>query len=225
MKARKVRVRTVFMLGSTSNHPVQREIDQEYDLFRDIVQEDMIDSYQNLTRKTIMGLKWVTNHCRQAKFAIKADDDVILNMPRIINMLSKAPLHNYTAGHAYVNAAVIRNKHDKFYTSKEFYPNSTYPPYLTGAAYIMSTDLVEATYRTAVTTTLFPWEDVFVGMCLQKMGIKIKTTGYFICVHGENNFCYSGKEEWKLFAVFYNLSEKLMLQAWQSLSPYGTFTG
>ncbi|XP_071506565.1 beta-1,3-galactosyltransferase 1-like [Diadema antillarum] len=204
----------------TSDDAVQSKIDQEYELYRDIVQEDMIDSYQNLTRKTIMGLKWVTNHCRQAKFAIRIDDDVILNVPRIVDMLSKAPLHNYTAGNALFTSPAIRDKNSKFYISKEFYPESIYPPYLTGQAYIMSTDLVEATYRTALTTRLFPWEDVFVGLCFQKMGIKITRDDYFVCFHAAKNFCNAAKDKWKLYAVYFDLSENLMRQAWQSLSPY-----
>lgn len=38
-------------------------INQESDYFGDIVQESFLDSYNNLTLKSIMMLKWVTTNC------------------------------------------------------------------------------------------------------------------------------------------------------------------
>ena len=41
------------------------------------------DSYYNLTLKTVMGLKWVKDHCSQARFVMKTDDDIFVNLPKL----------------------------------------------------------------------------------------------------------------------------------------------
>lgn len=70
--------RLVFMLGSTHDQELARRIDLENDLYNDIVQQDFLDSYRNLTLKSIMALDWVVKHCPNAKYVLKTDDDVIV---------------------------------------------------------------------------------------------------------------------------------------------------
>lgn len=59
----------VFLLGlpASENHTdVQSQIEEEVKMYGDIIQEDFIDSYNNLTLKSIMMLKWVTNKCKDS---------------------------------------------------------------------------------------------------------------------------------------------------------------
>lgn len=59
----------VFLLGlpASENHTdVQMQIEEEVKMYGDIIQEDFIDSYNNLTLKSIMMLKWVTNNCKDS---------------------------------------------------------------------------------------------------------------------------------------------------------------
>lgn len=178
---RKGAMLTVFLLGATSNSTLQREIDSEATRYGDIVQEDFVDSYQNLTRKTVMGLKWVTNYCRHAQYAMKIDDDTMMNQRRFRDgVLEKAPLTNYTAGRALVGTNSVRKKESKFYLSEEYYPSPTFTPYMDGPAYLLSTDLVEKVYKTALTTPIFKWEDAFLGMCMQKAGVQIRGIEQFL---------------------------------------------
>ncbi|XP_003724867.2 beta-1,3-galactosyltransferase 5 [Strongylocentrotus purpuratus] len=178
---RKGAMLTVFLLGATSNATLQREIDSEATRYGDIVQEDFVDSYQNLTRKTVMGLKWVTNYCRHAQYAMKIDDDTMMNQRRFRDgVLEKAPLTNYTAGKALVGTNSVRKKESKFYLSEEYYPSPTFPPYMDGPAYLLSTDLIEKVYKTALTTPIFKWEDAFLGMCMQKAGVQIRGIEQFL---------------------------------------------
>ncbi|XP_030854501.1 beta-1,3-galactosyltransferase 1-like [Strongylocentrotus purpuratus] len=152
-------VRTVFMLGTTNDPVLQSKINAEASIYGDIVQEDFIDSYLNLTRKTVMGFKWVTEHCRHGKFAMKIDDDTMLNKARILEFILQAPSRGVVIGNVNLDMPVVRSRYGewgKYRISKNFYPASKYPPYLSGPAFIMSTDLVEATFRAALTTPLFP---------------------------------------------------------------------
>nr|XP_054756522.1 uncharacterized protein LOC129262430 [Lytechinus pictus]XP_054756523.1 uncharacterized protein LOC129262430 [Lytechinus pictus] len=163
---------TVFLLGKTFNATLQRMIDEEAQKHNDILQEDFIDTYANLSRKTVMGLKWVTNHCRHAYFAMKIDDDSMINQGRFLWIFKESSFTNWTASETMWEAPVLRSNLSKYYISKEYYPAPTYPPYMNGPGYVMSSDLVEAGYHMALKTPLFPWEDVFLGTCFKKMGFK-----------------------------------------------------
>ncbi len=55
--------------------------------YGDLVQENFIDSYRNLTLKTLMGIRWASIHCSNAKFVVKIDDDVIINPFYLLNYL------------------------------------------------------------------------------------------------------------------------------------------
>lgn len=56
-------VKVLFLIGETPSNETQLRIVQESDMFGDVIQESFIDSYNNLTLKTIMMLKWVTTNC------------------------------------------------------------------------------------------------------------------------------------------------------------------
>ena len=53
----------------------QSYIKEEFDKYGDTVQGNFIDSYQNLTHKAVLGLRWLSQFCPEAAYAIKADDD------------------------------------------------------------------------------------------------------------------------------------------------------
>ena len=75
-----VKVRVVFVMGKTfDKEEVQSSLEYEAEQYGDIVQEDFLDSYKNLTYKGIGALKWVTKYCSHAKFVLKADDDIFVN--------------------------------------------------------------------------------------------------------------------------------------------------
>lgn len=57
------RVRAVFLVGQTGDNETQAKIVDESRLHDDVIQESFLDSYNNLTLKTIMMLKWVTSNC------------------------------------------------------------------------------------------------------------------------------------------------------------------
>ena len=59
------------MMGIPTYMEDQHIIEEEHKLYGDIVQGSFIENYKNLTLKGIMGLKWVSQHCQEAAFAIK----------------------------------------------------------------------------------------------------------------------------------------------------------
>lgn len=65
------RTRTIFLVGTPTDAKDQEIVTKEYHQYGDIIQGSFIESYKNLTIKGIMGLRWVSEFCPQAKFAIK----------------------------------------------------------------------------------------------------------------------------------------------------------
>ena len=56
-------VKIVFLIGQPQSNDTQQKIINESDMYGDVIQESFIDSYNNLTLKTIMMLKWVNGNC------------------------------------------------------------------------------------------------------------------------------------------------------------------
>ena len=57
-------VKVVFMLGNSINDSLQENVVQEAHEHGDIVQESFLDTYANLTIKSLMLLKWFTTSCK-----------------------------------------------------------------------------------------------------------------------------------------------------------------
>lgn len=56
-------IKILFLVGQTLDNDTQNRIFNESELYGDMIQESFIDSYNNLTLKTIMMLKWVNDNC------------------------------------------------------------------------------------------------------------------------------------------------------------------
>lgn len=56
-------IRTVFLLGQTENNETQDRITNESRLHNDLIQESFSDSYNNLTLKSVMMVKWINTNC------------------------------------------------------------------------------------------------------------------------------------------------------------------
>ena len=82
-----------FFVGQIRDGPGKRKLKEqmryENEMYRDIVQEDYIDSYRNLTYKALSGARWVASHCPQAKLVLKADDDALVDLPCLLQQVYK----------------------------------------------------------------------------------------------------------------------------------------
>jgi hypothetical protein len=77
--------------------------------------------------KTIMGFKWASKYCTNAKFVMKVDDDVVVNSYKLIKYLKKLldddpNLNNTIMGRYFPTSPVNRNPNSKFYTPISEYP-------------------------------------------------------------------------------------------------------
>ncbi|RNA03629.1 beta-1-3-galactosyltransferase 1-like [Brachionus plicatilis] len=172
-------IRTVFLVGLSNNVSINQLLAEESQTYEDIVQEDFIDSYENLTLKTIMGLKWLTEYCSNAKFALKTDDDVVVNMPVLERYIEKLECDKVYMGYTEVRPRVNRKKESKFYISEKEYEKKFYDSYQFGVGYFLSKDLYSKFYNESLYTKYLKFEDVYVGMLAKKLNVKPKKKNRF----------------------------------------------
>ncbi|XP_045211243.2 beta-1,3-galactosyltransferase 1-like [Mercenaria mercenaria] len=158
-------IKVIFLLGIIDNSIDQDNIEKEFKLFGDIVQGSFVDSYYNLSHKSVMGYKWATERCRNAKYVIKTDDDIVINMFRIF----KSDIHMLSVNQNHVHclrltrSIVFREKRSKWFVeSNQFKGRTFYPPYCSGQYVLMLNVIVPYLYESASQTPLFWIDDVFI---------------------------------------------------------------
>ena len=154
-------VTLAFLLGNVnaSNNHVQI---YESERFQDIVHGDFLDTYENLTRKSLMGLKWVTTYCSEAEYIFKVDDDVFVHIPRLVELLKKSPADQTGAiyGRLLMRSSVQRT--GRWALSVKDYPMRFLPPYMSGSRYVISSNIARKLLAVSMYFPYLPIEDVFI---------------------------------------------------------------
>ncbi|XP_037958044.1 myb-like protein P [Teleopsis dalmanni] len=167
-------VSIAFMLGSNTNETLNLALTHENFIYGDLIRGHFVDSYNNLTLKTISALEWVDEHCSRAKYLLKTDDDMFINVPKLLAFLdghSKEKRVIY--GRLAKKWKPIRNKKSKYYVSTGQFGAPVFPPFNTGPAYVMTTDIVHELYTRSLHQVYLKLEDVFTtGIVAQQLGIK-----------------------------------------------------
>lgn len=219
-------VRVVFLIGrSESEQHLGNEskfrLKQEADQYDDLIQENFIDTYNNLTVKSVMMLKWVNKHCSdKSQFLMKCDDDTFVNVPNLLHYLIGGTipiynatvqyhdiisykvmspanrlnlLHNFLMGYMFCFVKPVANISSKWYAPFYMYPGDTYPKYLSGASYLMSSDVIGRLYDAALNTSLFHLEDVYItGICAEQINLPRHHNALFCFDHSKNVCSFRG---------------------------------
>ena len=169
-------MRIVFILGKPQKDSTQALIEHENVLHGDIVQGKFIDSYHNLTHKGVLGLRWVTEHCGHAKIIVKVDDDVFLNIFKLMdNMLteySKISRQIMCAVRAKGTSKIQRGSGKWKVDEGEFFNMTHFPvTYCNGFFVVMTGDIIPELYTAAKVTPFFWIDDVYIfGQLPHKAG-------------------------------------------------------
>lgn len=167
------RVVTFFLLGTSPNP--KDLISEEFATYKDFIQKDFLDTYYNLTLKTLMGLEWITQYCPQTHYVMKTDTDMFVNPFYLVELLMrKNQTSNLFTGFLKPNDSPIRNVQSKWYVSKAEYDGDKYPPFCSGTGYVFSVDVAQKIYNISFSIPLFKLEDVYVGICLDRLNITLK---------------------------------------------------
>lgn len=168
-------VRTIFLLGSaTDRHgpSLQQLVAYESQVYRDVLMWDFEDSFFNLTLKDHLFLTWALEHCRDARFVLKGDDDVFINTPRVLAYLGSVDPHKpLYAGQVMSTASPFRARKSKYYVPESFYVGP-YPAYAGGGGYVFSGRLTRWLLLVSRYVAFYPIDDVYTGLCFLALGIR-----------------------------------------------------
>ncbi|KAM4641422.1 beta-1,3-galactosyltransferase 2 isoform 1-T3 [Discoglossus pictus] len=171
-----IKIIRLFLLGRDAkpNGDIERYIMDESQQHHDIIQHDYMDTYYNLTIKTLMGMNWVATYCPHVSYVMKTDSDMFVNTEYLINKLLKPdlpPRTNYFTGYFMRGYAPNRNKNSKWYMPPDLYTEDMYPVFCSGTGYVFSGDMAEKIFKVSLSIRRLHLEDVYVGICLAKLHI------------------------------------------------------
>ncbi|KAM4555902.1 N-acetyllactosaminide beta-1,3-N-acetylglucosaminyltransferase 2 isoform 1-T2 [Odontesthes bonariensis] len=169
-------VRRVFLLGKADNNQLSQSLKTESKLYGDILQWDFKDTFFNLTLKDVLFWSWFSRHCDRVHFVFKGDDDVFVNVPKLITYLQSQlkksqalnTLEDFMVGEVIGSAKPNRVKSSKYFIPDTFY-KGFYPLYPGGGGLVYSGLLAKRLDQISKTVHLFPIDDVYVGMCMIRL--------------------------------------------------------
>ncbi|KAH8412177.1 hypothetical protein KR009_000353 [Drosophila setifemur] len=160
-----------FVLGR-DNELENKSLREENLMYGDMIRGHFIDSYANLTLKTISSLEWVCRHCPRMKYLLKTDDDMFINVPKLLTLLGTLTDNRTIYGRKVGNWKPVRNRWSKYYVSTAQFAGDTFPFFTTGPAYILPRNIVYALYKRSLATPYLKLEDVFTtGIVAESLGI------------------------------------------------------
>ncbi|XP_051553221.1 lactosylceramide 1,3-N-acetyl-beta-D-glucosaminyltransferase B [Myxocyprinus asiaticus] len=181
---------TVKVLFAVGLHPepqqrrkLQLQLFFEDQIYHDLIQQDFIDSFHNLTLKLLLQLGWKETFCHHAQFLMSADDDVFVHIPNLIHYLqgiARSNVEDLWIGRVHRGSPPERDKESKYYVSRDMYPWLSYPDYTPGSGYVLSKSVATKIYQASLTLNAsLHIDDVFLGICAKMLGISPKNHLFF----------------------------------------------
>ncbi|KAM9095477.1 beta-1,3-galactosyltransferase 2-like [Sarcophilus harrisii] len=165
-------IQCLFVLGLPPSlftkelHELLQEEDREHG---DLLPVGFLDTYCNLTLKVLIGLEWMAQYCPDARYVLKVDSDVFLNPSFLVQQVLQP---NGPPWPDFITGDIYRNTNHKWYMPPELYFQDIYPPYCAGGGYVLSGSLALRILAVAQTLKVIYLEDVFMGLCLQQLGLE-----------------------------------------------------
>ncbi|XP_027709049.1 N-acetyllactosaminide beta-1,3-N-acetylglucosaminyltransferase 3 isoform X2 [Vombatus ursinus] len=173
-------IRRLFLVGTEPNGLEARKVNwllaMEAQAHGDILQWDFHDTFFNLTLKQVLFLEWRAVQCPDASFIFNGDDDIFAHTDNMVVYLqdNKADKHLFV-GYVIRNVGPIRVPWSKYFVPELVMKENKYPPYCGGGGILMSQFTTGAIRRASHVIPLFPIDDVYLGMCLEREGLAPAT--------------------------------------------------
>ncbi|XP_067654363.1 beta-1,3-galactosyltransferase 5-like [Haliotis asinina] len=220
----KYTVRLLFLLGQPKVMKLQNAINEEFRQYGDIVQGRFLDTYHNLTYKVVMGMKWMSQHCRNVKYVVKMDDDVYVDLHNFFSYIYNS---FRTSDRTIVCRTMFRrhvsvNRRGKWGVQKyDFRHYVQYPvSYCSGFAVVIPGPMIPTLFKATLTVPAFWIDDVYLFGMVREVIRKsvlhdITRKKYF--EYDPSKKCLQRPKCQLVFAV---LSYKWMVRVWQERQKY-----
>jgi len=214
-----------FTIGFDGNSSVDKAIEREAGIHKDILRLNLNETYQGILTKILHTFEWVANLSMKPRFIAKADDDVYIKVPDLARWLQEnaPPPTKLYAGYVHKVAPVIRSPDSPWYVNRSQYEHDFFPDYCAGPFYVLSSNVLEgivnASKGNKTLAGVFPVEDAYIGVLLNQIGVQPKNTGWslFDWNRRTNEIVLEGEDEIPSSLV---LGDSLSSEAIQMLHLY-----
>ena len=169
-------IQYIFVLGVSESRHEMGQIESESFRHGDVIQGNFMDTYRNLTLKTILGYAWFRLSCPHARFFMKTDDDTFVNIFSLVSFGWKS----MNVGHVMSGQCMqekrkrFKDPNDRWYISPEQYPDETVPPYCCGCGYILTAHTARDIADVMPWLPILPVEDLFTGVAITRLPYEVE---------------------------------------------------
>lgn len=153
---------TVFFLGNATSARRRNAIKKEHRRYSDIVGGSFVDSYDNLTLKSIAMLEMALESYPNLTFLLKVNDDTYVNVPKFLERLCRMRVDTV---HGYRRQENV---------SSQEHNETSFPHYASGAGYAIGGQVIERLYNATWEVKRIRMEDVYItGLCRERAAVKL----------------------------------------------------
>eukprot|EP00966_Prymnesium_polylepis_P334621 7389993-Prymnesium_polylepis.1 len=111
----------------------------------DVLVLPVADGYRQITQKVLVAFEWVAQNMA-FKYLLKTDDDSFVCLARLLDLLLPLPRAALYLGVVNRDHAVVTSGRHRWADREyaQLFNRTVYPPYMQGAGYVLSADLVNA---------------------------------------------------------------------------------
>ena len=185
----------VFFIIGINQSTSSKDLRDESERFGDILQENFVDSYNNLTLKSMFMLKYSQTLDKKVKYLMKVDDDSYVNLKRLMDymtIIQKRCSEKCILGHVLGPGSPVNRpnysdiaKQNRQFTEKwevpgYIYQNDVFPNAVSGSGYVITTDAINCVYNAGLKTSFLNLEDVFItGLAAAQCQIILRNSQWF----------------------------------------------
>lgn len=206
----------IFVIGKSQNKSFNKKIMDENEKFHDLLTIDLLDTFKNISFKSILAWKWMSENCQNARIFIKANPNVMVNFESIKNFLIKNKfLEKSIFCRTVSGQKVDRAKSSLYYMSYSDFSKDFYPKYCQNQGAIISKDLISKFYEKSIENRNLWVNDINIGLIAQSL-----KASYQISVDKHLNFMFfdSKKKSFNNYFFIYGIKDtQNLIDSWRKI--------
>ena len=182
------KIALVFFIGTSVDTNISQSINLEMEHYRDVVLLDYTDSYEFLTMKTVLAMKWTLMYCPKVKYVLRATDDILFSYKKLFEHLKSfsrdavSGLYFGCGVHEY-NDRSISTRGRSAIVSEVKWTNLIWPPYVSGTFVILGMDTIVNMYTLSCRTPLTFPDDTYLGVLAEMLGYTARGNYKTMCIN------------------------------------------